>query len=122
MSACIVGWEHLKFGRHDELDVEDMIVEVATGAIKDAGLEPKDIDAIYLRTFGGGFVQQEFPASLVLQASDQLRFKPATHVENACATGSAALYQGLNNIAAKKSRIVLVVGVEKMTEVTGEVL
>ena len=122
MSACIVGWEHLKFGRHDELDVEDMIVDVASGAIKDAGLEPKDIDAIYLGTFGGGFVQQEFPASLVLQASDQLRFKPATHVENACATGSAALYQGLNNIAAKKSRIVLVVGVEKMTEVTGEVL
>ena len=34
MSACIVGWEHLKFGRHDELDVEDMIVDVALDLLK----------------------------------------------------------------------------------------
>ena len=122
MTACIVGWDHLKFGKHEGEDIEDMIVAVAAGALKDSGVAPKDVDAIYLGTFGGGFVRQEFPASLVLQASDDLRFKPATHVENACATGSAALYQGLNHIAAKKARIVLVVGVEKMTEVSGEVL
>lgn len=122
MTACIVGWDHLKFGKHEGEDIEDMIVQVATGALKDSGVAPKDVDAIYLGTFGGGFVRQEFPASLVLQASDDLRFKPATHVENACATGSAALYQGLNHIAAKKARVVLVVGVEKMTEVSGEVL
>ncbi len=122
MTACIVGWDHLKFGKHEGEDIEDMIVQVATGALKDSGVVPKDIDAIYLGSFGGGFVCQEFPASLVLQASDDLRFKPATHVENACATGSAAVYQGLNHIAAKKARIVLVVGVEKMTEVSGEVL
>lgn len=122
MTACIVGWDHLKFGKHEGEDIEDMIVQVATGALKDSGVAPKDVDAIYLGSFGGGFVRQEFPASLVLQASDDLRFKPATHVENACATGSAAIYQGLNHIAAKKARIVLVVGVEKMTEVSGEVL
>lgn len=122
MTACIVGWDHLKFGKHEGEDIEDMIVQVATGALKDSGVAPKDVDAIYLGTFGGGFVRQEFPASLVLQASDDLRFKPATHIENACATGSAAIYQGLNHIAAKKARIVLVVGVEKMTEVSGEIL
>ncbi|MCZ6454783.1 MAG: acetyl-CoA acetyltransferase [Alphaproteobacteria bacterium] len=122
MTACIVGWDHLKFGKHEGEDIEDMIVQVAAGALEDSGVEPKDVDAIYLGTFGGGFVSQEFPASLVLQVSDDLRFKPATHVENACATGSAALYQGLNHIAAKKARVVLVVGVEKMTEVSGEVL
>lgn len=122
MTACIVGWDHLKFGKREGEDIEDMIVSVATGAMRDAGVEPKDVDAIYLGTFGGGFVRQEFPASLVLQAHDDLRFKPSTHVENACATGSAAIYQGLNHIAAKKGRVVLVVGVEKMTEVSGEVL
>jgi acetyl-CoA C-acetyltransferase len=122
MTACIVGWDHLKFGKHEGEDIEAMIVQVAAGALKDSGVAPKDVDAIYLGTFGGGFVRQEFPASLVLQASDDLRFKPATHVENACATGSAAIYQGLNHIAAKKARIVLVVGVEKMTEVSGEIL
>jgi acetyl-CoA C-acetyltransferase len=122
MTACIVGWDHLKFGKRVDDDIEDMIVSVATGAMHDAGVEPRDVDAIYLGTFGGGFVRQEFPASLVLHAHDDLRFKPSTHVENACATGSAAIYQGLNHIAAKRGRIVLVVGVEKMTEVSGEVL
>jgi len=122
MTACIVGWDHLKFGKRPDEDIEDMIVSVATGAMRDAGVEPKDVDAIYLGTFGGGFVRQEFPASLVLQAHEDLRFKPSTHVENACATGSAAIYQGLNHIAAKRGRIDLVVGVEKMTDVSGEVL
>ena len=122
MSACIVGWHHLKFGKHEGRDIEDMIVEAAAGAMADAGIEPREVDAIYLGTFNGGFVKQEFPASLVLQAHPDLRFKPATHVENACATGSAALYQGLDRIAAKRARFALIVGVEKMTEVSGEVL
>ena len=96
-----------------------LIVEVAQAAIADAGVAAADIDAIYLGTFNGGFVRQDFPASLVLQADPALRFKPATRVENACATGSAAIHQGLNAIAAGRARLVLVVGVEKMTEVSG---
>jgi acetyl-CoA C-acetyltransferase len=120
MTACIVGWSHGRFGKQDGRDVEAMIVEVASAAIADAGLAPADIDAIYLGTLNGGFVRQEFPASLVLQADPALRFRPATRVENACATGSAAIHQGLNAIAARKARRVLVVGVEKMTEVTGQ--
>ncbi len=120
MTACIVGWAHGKFGKREGMDLEALIVDVAADAIKDAGLEPRDVDEIYVGHFGGGFVKQDFPASLVLQASDAFRFKPATRVENACATGSAAVHQGLNAIAAKKSRVVLVVGVEKMTETSGE--
>jgi acetyl-CoA C-acetyltransferase len=116
MTACIVGWSHGKFGKREGEDLEKMLVEVCAGAIADAGLAPADIDEIYVGHFGGGFVKQDFPASLVLQTSDALRFKPSTRVENACATGSAAVHQGLNAIAAKKSRIVLVAGVEKMTE------
>jgi len=120
MTACIVGWSHGKFGKREGEDLEKMIVEVSTAAIADAGLAPADIDEIYVGHFGGGFVKQDFPASLVLQASDALRFKPSTRVENACATGSAAVHQGANAIAAKKARVVLVVGVEKMTETPGE--
>ena len=62
---------------------------------------------------------QDFTASLVLQASPDLRFKRATRVENACATGSAAVHQGLRAIEAKAARIVLVVGVEQMTTTPG---
>ena len=119
MTGCIVGWAHSKFGRHDDRDVESLIVEVAQGALADAGVSGADIDAVYLGTMNGGFVKQEFPASLVFQADPGLRFKPATRVENACATGSAAIHMGLNTIAAGKGRLILVVGVEKMTERTG---
>ena len=119
MTACIVGWSHTRFGKHESEDIESLVVKVATDAIRDAGLAPADIDEIFIGTMNGGFVRQEFPSSLVLQADPALRFKPVTRVENACATGSAAIHQGLNSIEAKRARKVLVVGVEKMSEVTG---
>jgi acetyl-CoA C-acetyltransferase len=73
MTACIVGWSHGRFGKREGLDLEALIAEVAVGAIEDAGLEPADVDAIMVGHFGGGFVKQDFPASLVLQASDAFR-------------------------------------------------
>src|SRR5689334_5270471 len=119
MTGCIVGWAHSKFGKHEGRDIESLITEVATAALADAGVAGADIDQVYLGTMNGGFVKQEFPASLVFQADPGFRFKPATRVENACATGSAAIHMGLNAIQAQKARLVLVVGVEKMTEVSG---
>jgi acetyl-CoA C-acetyltransferase len=119
MTGCIVGWAHSKFGKLEGQDVEALIVEAATDAMADAGVGPDDIDAIYLGHFNGGFSQQDFASSLVLQSDDRFRFKPATRVENACATGSAAIHQGLNFLEAKLGRMVLVVGVEKMTDTPG---
>ena len=119
MSACIVGWSHLPFGKQEGRDVESLIVEAATAALADAGIAADDVDEIYLGHFNGGFVAQDFTSSLVLGADPALRFKPATRVENACATGSAAVHQGLQAIAARNARIALVVGVEKMTELSG---
>src|SRR5579885_611883 len=119
MTACIVGWAHSRFGKLEGEDIEALIVRVAGEAIRDAGIAPADIGEIFLGTFNGGFARQEFPSSLVLQLDPALRFKPATRVENACATGSAAIHQALNAIAARRARRVLVVGVEKMTDVTG---
>ncbi len=119
MTACIVGWSHAPFGKHEDEDVESLIAKVATQAVADAGLAPEEIDEIYLGNFGEDFSPQGFPSSLVLQTNDAFRFKPATRVENACATGSAAVHQGLKTIAAKQGRFVLVVGVEKMTALGG---
>src|SRR5882757_5036758 len=119
MTGCIVGWAHTPFGKLDTETVESLIVRVATDALADAGVAPADVDEIVLGHFNAGFSSQDFTASLVLQASDDLRFKRATRVENACATGSAAVHQGLRAIAAKAARIVLVVGVEQMTTTPG---
>ena len=115
MTACIVGWAHSPFGRLEGETLESLIVRVAQGALADAGVAAADVDEIVLGHFNAGFSPQDFTASLVLQASPDLRFKRATRVENACATGSAAVHQGLKAIAAKAARIVLVVGAEQMT-------
>src|SRR5271155_4676453 len=115
MTACIIGWAHKPFGRLDTETVESLIVRAATGAMADAGIAAADVDEIMLGHFNAGFSPQDFTASLVLQADPALRFKPATRVENACATGSAAVHQGIRAIASGQAKIVLVVGVEQMT-------
>ena len=90
-------------------------MKVSGEALADAGIAAKDVDEIVLGHFNAGFSAQDFTASLVLQASNDLRFKRATRVENACATGSAAVHQGIKTIEARAARIVLVVGAEQMT-------
>src|SRR3974390_3574490 len=115
MTAAIVGWAHTPFGKLNDESVESLIVRVAGEALSHAGVAPKDVDEIVLGHFNAGFSAQDFTAALVLQASPELRFKRATRVENACATGSAAVHQGLKASAGHSARIVLWVGVEQMT-------
>ncbi|MEL6947883.1 MAG: thiolase domain-containing protein, partial [Pseudomonadota bacterium] len=119
MNACITGWAHSPFGRLEGETVESLIVGVVRDAIADSGLEAAQIDEVYLGHFNAGFSAQDFTASLVFQADDSFRFKPATRVENACATGSAAVQQGLKAIRGGGAKHVLVVGVEKMTDTKG---
>src|SRR5690348_3018419 len=113
MTAAIVGWAHTPFGKLSDESVESLIVRAATDALADAGIAPGDVDEIVLGHFNAGFSAQDFTAALVLQASPELRFKRALRVENACATGSAAVHHGLKSIAARSARIVLVVGVDR---------
>ncbi|MFC5359419.1 acetyl-CoA acetyltransferase [Azospirillum himalayense] len=119
MSACIVGWAHTPFGKLDGETLESLIVRVASDALAHAGIAAQDVDEIFVGHFNAGFSQQDFTASLVLQASDAFRFKPATRVENACATGSAAVHQAIHAVQSKRARTVLVVGVEQMTATPG---
>jgi acetyl-CoA C-acetyltransferase len=115
MQPAIVGWAHTPFGKHDAETVESLVVRVTNEVLEHAGIGPDDVDEIVLGHFNAGFSPQDFTASLVLQADDRFRFKPATRVENACATGSASIHQALKTIEAGHARVVLVVGVEQMT-------
>jgi acetyl-CoA C-acetyltransferase len=118
--ACIIGWAHSPFGRlEDAPDLETLMARVARAAIEDAGIEAAEIDAGFIGVFGEGFTDQGFPASLVLQSVPELRFRPITRFENACATGSAAVHGALDFLAAKRGRFALVVGAEKMTAAPG---
>ncbi|HQT62646.1 MAG TPA: acetyl-CoA acetyltransferase [Acidiphilium sp.] len=114
-STAIAGWAHTRFGKSDSPDLEDLLAEAATGAIAHAGIDPNEIDAVFVGNFNNGFTKQDFPSSLPMQAIPELRFKPATRYENACASGSAAIHAARDFIAAGRGRIALVLGGEKMT-------
>ena len=96
------------------------MVTAAREAIADAGIDPADIDDIFVGHFNSGFSAQDFASSLTLGAAPALRFKRATRVENACATGSAAIHAAVNAIRGRNARVTLVVGVEKMTHLDSE--
>ncbi|NWJ40655.1 MAG: propanoyl-CoA acyltransferase [Geothrix sp.] len=93
----------------------DLLIEAGRGAIADAGLEAKDIDAIYVGSCSpGSFINQEHVAPIAAEIHADLRFKPMTRCECACASSSVALYDAVYAIEAGRARHVLVIGVEKM--------
>jgi len=120
LSVCITGWAHNKFGINKNKTSENMIADVVKEAIHHAEISVKDIDAIFVGTFNNGFQKQDFHGALPAVSQSDLRYIPAMRVENACATGSAAIHTAMNAIEAKKAKTTLVVGVEKMSDTSSE--
>lgn len=115
--AVIVGWAHTPFGKLDDPDVESLIARVSTAALDHAQVAPSDVDAITVGVYNNGLTPQGFEGGLVALGNPGLRFTPAMHVENACATGSAAIYSAADFIESGRGRIALAIGAEKMTAV-----
>lgn len=120
--VLLTGWGHSRFGKLTDETLESLIVQVATEAIGNAGIEPSQIDEIYLGQFNSGMMPLAFPSSLALQVSEQLANVPSTRVENACASGSAAFQQGTKSLLAGTAKTVLVIGAEKMTHAGADVV
>jgi acetyl-CoA C-acetyltransferase len=118
--VILTGWGHTRFGRLAEDTLESLIVRVATEAIENSGVDAAQIDEIYLGQFNSGLQPLAFTSSLALQTDKALANVPATRVENACASGSAAFQQGVKAILAGTARTVLVIGAEKMTDASPE--
>lgn len=115
--VAVIGIGMTKWGELWEKSLRTIFVESALEAIKDAGVD--HIDSMVVGCMSSGlFVGQEHLGSLL---SDYLGRNPipATRVESACASGGLALRHGIMEIAAGMADIVLVGGVEKMTDVTG---
>lgn len=113
-NAYITGWGHTPFGKLDNVELEQLIRDAVQPALDSAGLEAKDIDGIFLGHFNAGFVDQDFTASLPAVAMPDFRHTPAVRCENACATGSAAIWAALDAMAAGRMKRTLVIGMERM--------
>lgn len=120
--VLLTGWGHSRFGKLTDETLESLVVSVSTEALANAGVEPGQVDEVYLGQYNSGMVPLGFPSSLALQVSDALATTPATRVENACASGSAAFQQGVKALLAGTARTVLVIGAEKMTHAPAEVV
>jgi len=118
----IVGWGHTAFGKLTEQGLEQLIVAAGGEALAHAGVPAGDVDGIWLGHFNGGMVGDGFASSLALGIHPDLRFTPATRVENACASGAAAIFSARDAIESGRCKVALVIGAEKMTHLpTAEV-
>ena len=111
----IIGAYNTKFGNLKEETIYSLYEEAAKGAIKDAGIDITEIDAVFVGNYSGGsFNNQEHIAPYGVNILPELRFKPMYRTENACASGTSAIHLAEMAIKSGKAKKVLVVGVEKM--------
>ncbi len=114
--VAIIGCGMTKFGEHWDVGLRDMVVEAGLRALQDASLPGEKIDAGYIGTMASGsFIGQEHIGALIADYMG-LNPIPITRVEGACASGSLALRQGFMAVASGLHDIVVVGGVEKMTD------
>ncbi|MCD6512450.1 MAG: thiolase domain-containing protein [Thermoplasmata archaeon] len=119
--VAVIGVGMTKFGEIWDKSFRDLVAEAGMKAIMDAGIEGKDIDAMYIGGMSsGGFVEQEHVAPLAIEVAGLEEFHiPATRVEGACASGGIAVRHGYMAVASGMHDIVIVGGAEKMTDVAG---
>jgi acetyl-CoA C-acetyltransferase len=108
--VAIVGMGCTAFGEHWDKGPDDLLVEAAYEAYKSAGVDPKDVDAYWLGTMGSGL------SGLMLSEPLKIDYKPVTHVENFCATGSEALRQACYAVASGAYDVAMAIGVEKLKD------
>lgn len=116
----IVGWAHTKFGKSEAPDTLALMAEVARPALDHAGLPPDAVDGIFVGVYNNGFSRQDFQGALVAMGTPELAGVPFMRTENACATGSAALYAAADFIASGRGKVALVIGAEKMSATPGD--
>lgn len=125
--VSIIGAYNSKFGALVKKDREtgvvtdfksiyELMIEAGRGALDDAGIEGSEIDGVWVGSCAPGlFANQEHLAAFATEIDPEgLRFKPMTRCEDACASGSVALYDALYAVESGRMRAALVVGVEKM--------
>lgn len=107
--VAIVGMGCTNFGEHWDKGPDDLLIDAAYQAYESAGMEPNDVDAYWLGTMGQ-------LSGLTLSIPLKIDYKPVTHVENFCATGSEALRQACYAVASGAYDIAMAIGVEKLKD------
>ncbi len=115
MTISIIGTGHTPFGRLDE-SLYDLLENAGKEALESSGVSGEDIGRIFVANYSAGsFNNQEHLGPYSLEISENLKYTPAVRVENACASGSAAIQAAKDALLSGAIDYALVVGAEKMT-------
>jgi len=107
--VAIVGMGCTSFGEHWNRSLDDLLIEAAESAQASAGIDADRIDAYWLGTMGN-------LSGLTLSEPLKIQYKPVSHVENYCATGSEALRNAAYAVASGAYDCVMAIGVEKLKD------
>jgi acetyl-CoA C-acetyltransferase len=117
MKISVLGVGCTKFGELWDRDLSSLLAQAQLQALDDSKIEPQIIDYIFV----GNMLSQQLngQSHLGAIAAQQLGLDiPTMRVENACASGSSALACGIQAILSGMAKVVMVIGVEKMSDVT----
>jgi acetyl-CoA C-acetyltransferase len=120
--VAVVGAGMSKFGMFRDRDSKDLFAEAYGEMVAsvDKGLDPADIDALYLGNFSNDFFMHQAHWGPLISDLIGLTPKPATRTEGACASSALAFREGVFAIASGFYDMVLVGGVEEMSKRTTE--
>ena len=108
--VAIIGMGCTPFAEHWDKSTDDLLIESSQAALASAGVTLDDIDAFWLGTMGSGL------SGLTLSRPLKIDYKPVTHVENYCATGSEAFRNACYAVASGAYDMVMAIGVEKLKD------
>ncbi len=108
--VAIVGMGCTPFGEHWDKGADDLLVDAAGEAQREARIEADAVDAYWLGTMGSGV------SGLMLSEALKIPYKPVTRLENMCATGSEAIRNAAYAVASGAYDLVMAIGVEKLKD------
>jgi len=106
----IVGIGMTQFGKHPDRDAADLGAEALRGAVADAEIDPRAIEAAYC-----GHVFQGMVTGQRVLAQVGLAGLPMSNVENACSSGATAIREASLAVRAGEHDVVVAVGTEHLT-------
>lgn len=110
----VMGGAMTRFGKHPGVKAPELAQQAILAAVADAGIELKDVQAIYCANVLGGMILGQ-----VILRDLGLAGIPVYNIENACASGATAVHLARHALIAEQYDTVLVFGIEQLTQLGG---
>jgi acetyl-CoA acetyltransferase len=113
--VAVIGVGMTRFGKYLDKSLKDLGRVVCWEALKNAGINPREIEAGYMcNAVGGVLTNQTMVLGQVVFREVGIIGVPILNLENACASGSTGIYQAWRDIRAGYCDMAIVAGVEKL--------